>query len=106
MKKNTIEIMKEKKGEPRKGILTLDHEVTFTNANELLDNYIATKDKFDILVMQGNVDSLDLSGIQAIYSIRKSLRESNKTLSLGIKINEETKNLILRSGFKEIFEIF
>lgn len=105
MKKNTIEIQKEKKGEPRKGVLTLNHEITFTNANELLDNYIASKDKFDALVMQGNVDHLDLSGIQAIYSIRKSLKENNKTLSLGIKINEDTRNLILRSGFKEIFEI-
>lgn len=106
MKKNTIEIMKEKKGEPRKGVLTFDHEITFTNANELLDNYIASKDKFDVLVMQGNIDLLDLSGIQAIYSIRKSLKDNGKNISLGIKMNEESKNLILRSGFKEIFEIF
>jgi anti-anti-sigma regulatory factor len=56
--------------------------------------------------MQGNVEHLDLSGIQAIYSIRKDLQQKNKTLSLGIKMNEDTKNLILRSGFKEIFEIF
>lgn len=106
MKKNTIEIMKEKKGEPRKGILTLEHEVTFANANELLDNYSASKDKFDTLVMQGNIDFIDLTGIQALYSLRKSLKQENKTLSSGIKMNEETKNLILRSGFKEIFENF
>lgn len=106
MKKNTIDILKEKKGEPRKGILTLENEITFTNANELLANYIASKDKYDILVMQGNVDYLDLSGIQAIYSIRKDLQQNSKTISLGIKMNEDTKSLILRSGFKEIFEIF
>lgn len=105
MKKNTIEI-KEKKGEPRKGILTLSHEITFANANELLENYIASKDKFDILVMQGSIDFIDLTGIQALYSIRKSLKQSDKAISLGIKVNEETKNLILRAGFKEIFENF
>jgi anti-anti-sigma regulatory factor len=106
MKKNTVEIMKEKKGEPRKGILTLEHEVTFANAKELLDNFSASGNKFDILVMQGNIDFIDLTGIQALYSIRMALKNENKSLMSGIKMNEETKNLILRSGFKEIFENF
>lgn len=106
MKKNTIEIMKEKKGEPKVGVLTLDHELTFANANELLDNYIASKDKYDSLIMQGSVDTIDLTGIQVLYSIRKSLKENNKSITLGFKVNDETKNFILRSGFKEIFEIF
>jgi hypothetical protein len=104
MKKNTVEIMKEKKGEPRKGILTLENDLTFSNANELIQNYISSIDKFDTLVMQGNIESIDLTGIQAIYSIRKSLVSNKKSLAIGIKINEEAKNLILRSGFKEIFE--
>lgn len=106
MKKNIIEIMKEKKGEPRKGILTLESEITFSNSKELLDNFLAKIDKFDTLVMQGNIDFIDLTGIQALYSIRKSLINHEKSIALGIKMNEETKNLILRSGFKEIFEIF
>lgn len=106
MKKNTIEISKEKKGEARKGILTLESEITFSNSKELLDNYMASIDKFDTLVMQGTIDQIDLTGIQAIYSIRKSLMASKKTLAIGIKMNEETKNLVLRSGFKEIFETF
>jgi anti-anti-sigma regulatory factor len=106
MKKNTIEISTEKKGELRKGILTLESELTFANAKELLDNYMAKMDKFDTLVMQGNVELIDLTGIQALYSIRKSLKENKKTIAIGIKINEDTKNLVLRSGFKEIFETF
>lgn len=106
MKKNTIEISREKKGEPRKGILTLESEITFANAKELLDNYMANMDKFDTLVIQGKVDLMDLTGIQALYSLRKSLMANKKTLAIGIKMNEETKNLVLRSGFKEIFETF
>lgn len=106
MKKNTIDIMKEKKGEPRKGILTLANELTFSNSSELLENYHASKDKFDVLVMQGNVDTIDLTGIQALYSIRKSLMNDKKSISLGFRMNEETKGLILRAGFREIFEIF
>jgi len=105
MKKNTIEILKEKKGEPRKGILTLENEQTFANAKELLENYRSNLNKFDNLVIQGNIDYFDLTGIQALYSIRKSLLANNKTLALGIKVNEETKNIISRAGFKEIFEI-
>jgi hypothetical protein len=104
MKKNTIDILKEKKGEPRKGVLTLENELTFANSKELLKNYISNIDKFDNLVMQGNIESIDLTGIQAIYSIRKSLVAKNKSLAIGIKINEESKNLILRAGFKELFE--
>lgn len=106
MKKNTIDIMKDKKGEPRKGILTLENEINFANSKELLDNYMTNKDNFDVLVMQGNVDSIDLTGIQALYSIRKSLINDGKTISLSLKMNEETKSLILRAGFKEIFETF
>lgn len=106
MKKNTIEIMKEKKGEPKKGILTLSHEITFANAEELLKNYLSSKDKYEVLVIQGNVDTIDLTGIQALYSIRKSLQNEHKSIAMGMKMNEETKSFILRSGFKEIFENF
>lgn len=55
-------------------------------------------------MLQGNVESIDLTGIQALYSIRKSLSSKNKGLAIGIKMNEEAKNLILRAGFNEIFE--
>lgn len=104
MKKNVVEIMKEKKGEPIKGILTLENELSFTNVNDLLDNFNSNIHKFDNLILQGNIDSIDLTGIQAIYSIRSALKKNNKTLAIGIKMNEEVKNLILRAGFKELFE--
>ncbi len=104
MKKNTIEIQKEKKGEPIMAILTLESDITFANSKELLDNFYASKGKFDILVMQGNIDSMDLTGIQALYSIRKYLQETDKLITIGLKMNEETKSFILRAGFKEIFE--
>ena len=103
MKRKALEIIKSKKGEPTKAILYVDDELSFINALQIKDEILNNVNEFDQLLIQANIAHLDLTGVQLLYSIRKSCETFNKQVTYNIKMNEELKNLIGRSGFKELF---
>jgi len=103
MKRKALEIPKPKKGEPVKAILYVDDELSFINAVQIKDEILQHLKEFDLLLIQANIAHLDLTGVQLLYSIQKSCETFNKKVTYNIKMNEELKNLISRSGFKELF---
>jgi MFS superfamily sulfate permease-like transporter len=103
MKHIALEIPKPKKGEPAKAILYIDDELSFINADEIKLDILKHLNEFDQLLIQANIAHLDLTGVQLLYSIQKSCETFNKQVTYNIKMNEELKNLISRSGFKELF---
>lgn len=103
MKHKALEIVKSKKDEPIKAILYLDDELSFINAQEVRDEILNHIKEFDLLHIQANIAHLDLTGVQLLYSIRKSCETFKKQVTYNVKMNEELKILIDRSGFKELF---
>ena len=103
MKHKALEILKPKKGEPAKAILYVDDELSFINAAQIKDEILHKLKEFDQLIIQANIAHLDLTGVQLLYSIRKSCETFNKQVTYNIKMNEELKNLVARSGFEELF---
>jgi anti-anti-sigma regulatory factor len=103
MKKRALEIPKVKKGEPVKATLYIDDELSFINASEIQDDISKhVKDDFDQLSIQASLAHLDLTGIQLLYSIKKTCETLNKEVTLSLKMNDELKTLITRAGFKEL----
>jgi anti-anti-sigma regulatory factor len=102
MKNRTLEILKPKKGESVKAILYVDDELSFINAAQIKDDILKQIDKFDQLIIQANLVHIDLTGVQLLYSIRNSLKILNKQVTYNIKMNEELRDLIIRTGFKEV----
>ncbi|HEY4787247.1 MAG TPA: STAS domain-containing protein [Bacteroidales bacterium] len=103
MKNKTLEIIKSNKGEPVKAILYVDDELSFINASLVKDEISNKVKEFDQLLIQANIVHLDLTGVQLLYSIRKSCETLNKQVTFNIKMNDELKNLISRAGFNDLF---
>jgi len=103
MKRKALEILKPKPGDPVKAILSIDDELSFINAAQVKEDILNHLKEFDQLLIQANIAHLDLTGVQLLYSIRKSCETFNKQVTYNIKMNDELKNLINRSGFKELF---
>jgi anti-anti-sigma regulatory factor len=105
MKRNVLDIPKVKKGDFVKATLSIDGELSFINASSILGDIQTHMHEFDQLNVQASLAHIDLTGIQILYSIKKSCTLNQKNVVFNIKMNEELTQLVLRSGFKELFEI-
>lgn len=103
MKRKTLEIPTPKKGEPLRAILYIDDELSFINAAQVKDDIVSRLKEFDELLVQANLAHLDLTGVQLLYSIQKTCKTLNKRVIYNVKLNDDLKNLISKSGFKELF---
>jgi anti-anti-sigma regulatory factor len=61
--------------------------------------------EFDCLHIQASLAHIDLTGIQILYSINKSCSASQKKVTFNIKMGDELRQIVLRAGFKELFEV-
>ena len=101
MKKGTIEISKDKSG-TSKATLKLENELTYVNVVSLKEEVIKNLANFDQIYIQANLFQIDLTGVQLLYSIRKSCLAAKKQVVFSIKMNDELQNLLIRSGFKDL----
>jgi anti-anti-sigma regulatory factor len=102
MKKRALEIPKVKKGEPVRATLYVDDELSFINAAEIQEDILKHLKGIDQLNIQASLVHLDLTGIQLLYSIKKTCAILNKQMTYFIRMNEDLKTLVSRSGFKEL----
>jgi len=103
MKKRALEIPKVKKGDPIKATLYVDDELSFINAAEIQEDILKhIKKDIDQLNIQASLVHLDLTGIQLLYSIKKTCETLNKHVTFNLRLNEDLKTLISRAGFKEL----
>lgn len=98
MKKGIIEISKDKSG-VSKGTLLLENELTYLNVASIKEEVAKNLPLVDQLYIQANLFQIDLTGIQLIYSIKKTCQLAKKQVVLSVKINSELQNLMVRSGF-------
>jgi hypothetical protein len=105
MKKNVLDIPKVKKGETIKATLIVDGELSFINSTAILGDIQTHMHEFDSIHIQASLAHIDLTGIQTLYSISKSCSMSQKKVTFNIKIGDELRQLVLRAGFKELFEV-
>jgi MFS superfamily sulfate permease-like transporter len=105
MKHNLLEIPKSfKKDETIKAILSIDDELSFINAPNIATEIQKHLNEFDQLNINASLAHIDLTGIQLLYSIKKSCENNQKKVNFNIKISQEQKDLILKAGFNELFE--
>jgi len=100
----TLEIHKSTKGEVQTATLFIDNELSFINSNDIKDEILTQLNNFEHLNIQANIAHIDLTGIQLLYSIKKSCTAVNKQFKFNFKMNSELKNLVIRSGFGELFD--
>ena len=59
---------------------------------------------FEQLHIQANIAHIDLTGIQLLFAIKKSCEAVQKQVKFNFRMNGELKNLVIRSGFGELFD--
>ncbi len=101
MKNGTIEITKDNNG-VSKATLKLVNELTYTSVVDIKEKVIKHLHEFDQLYIQANLIQIDLTGIQLLYSVKKTCINAKKQIIISIKMNEELELLLIRSGFKEL----
>jgi anti-anti-sigma regulatory factor len=105
MKRNLLEIPKSlRKGELISATLTIGDELSFINASSIASEIQKHIKEFDHIIINANIAHIDLTGVQLLYSIKKSCENVKKKVTFNIKLGDELKNLITRSGFNELFE--
>src|SRR5208283_1208241 len=104
MSHKTLEIHKFTKDEAQIATLYIDNELSFINSNDIKDEIITHLNDFEQLNIQANIAHIDLTGIQLLYSIKKSCASVNKKVKFNFKMNSDLKNLVIRSGFGELFD--
>lgn len=85
--------------------ITLEKELSIYNVEELkLKLHDLCHDVSKITFSVKNIENLDLSGIQLLYSFRKSAIEEGVEFLFNIELNEEQNILVRRAGFEDILE--
>ena len=86
-------------------LLTLSGELTLYSINTVLDKIKETLAEYPAVTLEINqVTGMDLSGIQLIYSIKKTLETENKKFSLRIDLPDELEELISKTGFEGLIK--
>jgi len=105
MKQNNLEIQKGlKKGDPIKAILSIEDELSFINALTIGSEIQKHINEFDQLTIEARIAHIDLTGIQLLFSIKKTCESVNKSVIFKVKMGDELKILVLKAGFDELFE--
>ncbi len=104
MNRKSLEIHKTKDGDSKLANLYIDNELSFINSNDIKDEIMNRINDFDQLNIQANIAHIDLTGIQLLYSIKKSCAAVRKQVKFNFKLNSELKNLVVRSGFNDLFD--
>jgi|SRR5208283_872128 len=104
MRRKTLEIQKLTKGEAQKATLFIEDELSFINSNDIKEEVLNHMNDFDQIQIQATISHIDLTGIQLLYSIKKSCEALNKQVKFNFNMNGELKNLVIRSGFGELID--
>jgi len=98
-----MEIARDKNGESR-ATMMLEDELTYVNVVATENEVKKHLNDFDHLHIHANLSQIDLSGIQLLYSVKKSCLNAKKQIVISLRMNTELENLIIRSGFKDLLD--
>lgn len=92
-------------GNTEKSVVKIEGDVSLVHIEEIKNKLMdEIKKTNDITIELQNIENIDLSTIQLLYSIKKTKETQNKKTILNIDLSDELQLLLKRSGCGEIFE--
>ncbi len=80
--------------------ITFTGDLSINTLQDIIPDFTDTLAKYPHLrVIIKDVETLDLAYIQFLLSARKTAEQLNKKLELSFKVDEETKLILIHSGF-------
>ena len=103
MNKNTFDIKSRKEKGSKTQTLVFEGDLSFKNAVLIKKRMDALKITGDTIRFQLlNVDNLDITFIQMIYSLVSPLKNKGKEIEIISEIPEDMKKVLINAGFKEM----
>lgn len=97
MSTNYIELIKSDDNIPT---IVINGEFTVNNAEEMRQEILPIfEDNETLNIKLTEIENLDLAGIQVLYSLNKTAKNSGKTINFTFDISEEQSEVIKNSGF-------
>ncbi len=91
-----------KKGESKVSII-LENELTIFSIESMKDKIIESVMKYDqIEFALKNVNNIDITFIQLLYSIKKTAEELNKKVSFDVELSDDIKSLLNHSDLSKV----
>ncbi len=91
----------------KKTKVLIEGNLTINTVKQLLEYTASVFDNYDYVdFFLQNVESLDLSFMQALYHLREHKAKSQKVVTIDAQLSDDLKKIITQSGFdKLIFKI-
>ncbi len=102
-KEKNIQIKPSKKKGENLVNIVLENELTIFSVESMKDMIIEAVMKYDqIGFALKNVNNIDLTFIQLLYSIKKSAKKLNKKVSFDIELSDDMKSLLNNSDLSKV----
>ena len=86
--------------------VVMEGEVTLNNADKIKDEIMnAVNNHASIEVKIHNVTNIDLFCVQLLYSVKKTVNETKKSVLFDVTIPEEFQLLLGNAGFNDLNEL-
>ncbi|PLX14515.1 MAG: hypothetical protein C0597_09890 [Marinilabiliales bacterium] len=103
MSNKKIEIKPAKKKGESKVEIVLGEELTIYTIEDIKNEILEAVNKYNEIVLTGSeIKNMDLSFVQLICSIQKTVEKSEKNLTLNINLSEENKVLFDNTDISKI----
>lgn len=105
MKKTNITPKTRTKKSTKKATVLHEGDLTINNTQKIKKEMLSVMNKFkNINIIVKNVDDLDLSYIQLLYSFYKTALDKRKTVALDMELPDDIKMIVRNSGFDSVFD--
>ncbi len=84
--------------------LLLEGDLCVSNAEAIKAKLLAVDFKYDVNIQLSNIETIDMAGIQIIYSLSKTLAAKGLKSSITAELNERTSEVLRNTGFNEFFK--
>ncbi len=102
-KNQNMQIIASKKKGSKSVTIHLENELTIFSIEGMKDQIIDTVNKFeDIKIELKNVNNMDLTFVQLLYSIKITAEEQDKKVTFNADISEDIKTLFENSDLSKI----
>ena len=105
MKKNTNPIKSDKTIKDNANTYVLKGNITIQQTETLKNELLSTIKKMNSIYISGkNIEDIDVTFIQLMYSLKSSMTKQNKQINYDIELPEELTELLDNTGFKSLNE--
>jgi anti-anti-sigma regulatory factor len=84
--------------------LIIEGDIGVSNAQAIRAKLMAIDFKYDVNIQLINIETLDMAGIQIIYSLTKTLASKGLKSSLSAELNDRTSEVLRNTAFTEFFK--